>query len=185
MKTTSEKEKKLDLALSKLKNLDLENPNLKNSLKNLDNQKNQLEIEKKEIETKYQNLVQDYDSGDEDDLDDEELSEDEELEENKSEQKEGENPSRLLVELDIEDNRDDDDFLQVGETDKTDKRERKAYKKPDRGESQWMQQFMQNNNYKIAFFNALYNYRKGVSFGTPFLFNFMLKPVRIFYEKIL
>ena len=35
MKTTSEKEKKLDLALSKLKNLDLENPNLKNSLKNL------------------------------------------------------------------------------------------------------------------------------------------------------
>ena len=60
MKTTSEKEKKLDLALTKLKSLDLENPNLKNSLKNLDNQKNQLEIEKKEIETKYQNLVSDY-----------------------------------------------------------------------------------------------------------------------------
>ena len=53
-----------------------------------------------------------------------------------------------MVELDIEDNRDDDDFLQVGETE-TDKKERKAYKKPDRGESQWMQQFMQNNNYKI------------------------------------
>lgn len=98
-----------------------------------------------------ENLVQDYDSGDDEDenLDDEELSDDEELDENKSEQKEGENPSRLLVELDIEDNRDDDDFLQVGETDKTDKKERTAYKKPDRGESQWMQQFMQNNNYKI------------------------------------
>ena len=27
-------------------------------------------------------------------------------------------PSRLLVELDIEDNNDDDDFLQVGETEK-------------------------------------------------------------------
>ena len=96
-------------------------------------------------------MVQDYDSGDDEDedLDDEELSEDEDLEENKSEQKESENPSRLLVELDIEDNKDDDDFLQVGETEKTDKKERKAYKKPDRGESQWMQQFMQNNNYKI------------------------------------
>lgn len=96
-------------------------------------------------------MVQDYDSGDDEDenLDDEELSDDEDLEENKSEQKESENPSRLLVELDIEDNKDDDDFLQVGETEKTDKKERKAYKKPDRGESQWMQQFMQNNNYKI------------------------------------
>ena len=57
----------------------------------------------------------------------------------------------MLVELDIEDNKDDDDFLQVGETEKTDKKEKKkAYKKTsDRGESQWMQQFMQNNNYKI------------------------------------
>ena len=44
MKTSTEKEKKLDLALSKLKNLNLENPELKNSLENLDNQKNQLEI---------------------------------------------------------------------------------------------------------------------------------------------
>ena len=57
-------------------------------------------------------MVQDYDSGDDEDenLDDEELSDDEDLEENKSEQKESENPSRLLVELDIEDNKDDDDF---------------------------------------------------------------------------
>ena len=36
-----------------------------------------------------------------------------------------------MVELDIEDNKDDDDFLQVGETEKKDK-ERKVYK-PHRG----------------------------------------------------
>ena len=60
MKTSSEKEKKLNLALSKLKNLNLKNPRLVNTLQNLDDQKNQLEIEKKEIETKYGNLIQDY-----------------------------------------------------------------------------------------------------------------------------
>ena len=60
MKTPSEKEKKLSLALSKLKNLDHENPGLTNALQNLDDQKNQLEIEKKQIETKYGNLIQDY-----------------------------------------------------------------------------------------------------------------------------
>ena len=52
MKTSSEKEKKLSLALSKLKNLNHENPGLTNALQNLDDQKNQLEIEKKEIEIK-------------------------------------------------------------------------------------------------------------------------------------
>ena len=60
MKTSSEKEKKLNLALSKLKNLNHENSSLANTLQNLDDQKNQLEIEKKEIETKYKNLMQDY-----------------------------------------------------------------------------------------------------------------------------
>ena len=60
MKTSSEKEKKLSLALSKLKNLNHENPSLTNALQNLDDQKNQLEIEKKEIEKKYENLMQDY-----------------------------------------------------------------------------------------------------------------------------
>ena len=60
MKTSSEKEKKLNLALSKLKNLNLKNPRLVNTLQNLDDQKNQLEIEKKEIEKKYENLMQDY-----------------------------------------------------------------------------------------------------------------------------
>ena len=67
MKTSDEKEKKLNLALSKLKKLNFENPDLKNSIEklnlikiedpnlqnsilNLDKQKNQLEIEKKELE---------------------------------------------------------------------------------------------------------------------------------------
>ena len=62
IKTSKEKEKKLVLALSKLKNLNYENPALINDLQNLDDQKNQLEIEKKEIETKYGNLIQDYEA---------------------------------------------------------------------------------------------------------------------------
>ncbi len=62
MKTSNEKEKKLVLALSKLKNLNYENPALANDLQNLDDQKNQLEIEKKQIETKYGNLMQDYEA---------------------------------------------------------------------------------------------------------------------------
>ena len=55
MKSSTEKEKKLDLALSKLKSINFENPGHKNSIENLKNQKNQLEIEKKELETRHQN----------------------------------------------------------------------------------------------------------------------------------
>ncbi len=55
MKTDIEKEKKLSFALNKLKNLNLQNPTLKSNLENLNIQKNQLEIEKKQIEEKYQN----------------------------------------------------------------------------------------------------------------------------------
>ena len=43
MKTSSEKEKKLDMAISKLINLNL-NTNLKENLQHLSYQKNQLEI---------------------------------------------------------------------------------------------------------------------------------------------
>ena len=57
MKTSDEKEKKLNLALSKLKKLNFENPDLKNSIENLSIQKNQLEIEKKEVENKYRYLA--------------------------------------------------------------------------------------------------------------------------------
>ncbi len=60
MKTSNEKEKKLTLALNKLENINLNNPMLKNSLENLGEQKNQLEIEKNQIEKKYQLLIQEY-----------------------------------------------------------------------------------------------------------------------------
>ena len=56
MNSVIEKEKKLNLALSKLKNLNHENPSLANALQNLDGQKNQLEIEKKEIEEQKKEL---------------------------------------------------------------------------------------------------------------------------------
>jgi len=60
MKTETEKEKKLSFAINKLKNLKLQNPSLKTNLENLNAQKNQLEIEKKEIEEKYQNLMSEH-----------------------------------------------------------------------------------------------------------------------------
>ena len=49
MNSINEKEKKLNLALEELKNLDLTNPDLKNNIQNLNLQKNQLEIEKNEL----------------------------------------------------------------------------------------------------------------------------------------
>jgi uncharacterized protein (DUF3084 family) len=60
MNSVNEKEKKLNLALSKLKKLDLKNPDLQNNMENLNLQKNQLEIEKKELEAKYKLLQTDY-----------------------------------------------------------------------------------------------------------------------------
>ena len=59
MKIESEKEKKLDTALNKLITLDL-NTNLKENLESLDLQKNQLEIEKKEITNRYEELVKEH-----------------------------------------------------------------------------------------------------------------------------
>ena len=56
----SEKEKKLNEALTKLKNLNLKNPQVKNHIENLNIQKNQLEIEKKELEANYLELQQNY-----------------------------------------------------------------------------------------------------------------------------
>ena len=57
MKTFSEKEEKLNLALEKLKNLNFVNPKLKEHTDYLDNKKNQLEIEKQQLEEKYRTLV--------------------------------------------------------------------------------------------------------------------------------
>ena len=56
----SEKEKKLEIALNKLKKLNLLD---EEGLKNIDflsDQKNQLEIEKKELENKHQNLINEH-----------------------------------------------------------------------------------------------------------------------------
>ena len=60
MNSVNEKEKKLSLALTKLKNLDLKNPDLQSSIENLNSKKNQLEIEKQELEDKYKVLKEDY-----------------------------------------------------------------------------------------------------------------------------
>ena len=60
MNSVIEKEKKLNLALTKLKDLNLKNPNLKKEIENLSEQKNQLEIEKQELEEKFKSLADDY-----------------------------------------------------------------------------------------------------------------------------
>ena len=60
MNSLTEKEKKLNLALTKLKNLNFKNPDVKKNIENLSTQKNQLEIEKQELEEKYKNLSDDY-----------------------------------------------------------------------------------------------------------------------------
>ena len=60
MNSVIEKEKKLNLALTKLKNINLQNPDIKKNIENLSNQKNQLEIEKQELEEKYKILINDY-----------------------------------------------------------------------------------------------------------------------------
>ena len=60
MNSVIEKEKKLNLALTKLKNLNLKNPDIKKNIENLNIQKNQLEIEKQELEEKYKSLTDDY-----------------------------------------------------------------------------------------------------------------------------
>ena len=60
MNSVIEKEKKLSLALTKLKNLNFKNPDIKKDIKNLNIQKNQLEIEKQELEGKYKSLTDDY-----------------------------------------------------------------------------------------------------------------------------
>ena len=50
MNSLIEKEKKLNSALTKLKNLNLKSPDIKNNIDDLSSQKNQLEIEKQELE---------------------------------------------------------------------------------------------------------------------------------------
>ena len=56
MNSVIEKEKKLNLALTKLKNLNLKNPDIKKDIENLKTQKNQLEIEKEDLEENTKTL---------------------------------------------------------------------------------------------------------------------------------
>ena len=119
-------------------------------------------------------LVEDESSktkSDEDDLEDDDEQEDDEKEEKKSKGDEDEetdddveddlnaatksptlsNPPPVLVDLNIEENVDDDDFFTEGETDKDEKKERKKYKKPvdRRDPNSWIQEYLHNNNYSV------------------------------------
>ena len=60
MKYFSEKEKKLEIALHKLKKLNLIDEDSQKNLKFLSDQKNQLEIEKKELQSKHKNLINEH-----------------------------------------------------------------------------------------------------------------------------
>ena len=62
MKFLSEKEKKLNEALTKLKNLNFNDTNTNKDIETLKEQKNQLEIEKSELEKKYKTLVDEHDN---------------------------------------------------------------------------------------------------------------------------
>ena len=60
MKYFSEKEKKLEIALDKLKKLNLVDEEGLKNIEFLTDQKNQLEIEKKQLENKHQNLMDEH-----------------------------------------------------------------------------------------------------------------------------
>tara|TARA_B100000123_G_C25577238_1_gene361090 strand:- start:380 stop:694 length:315 start_codon:yes stop_codon:yes gene_type:complete len=60
MKTFSDKQKKLNTSLQKLKDLNLINSSQNKQTIYLKEQKNQLEIEKNQLETKYKSLIENY-----------------------------------------------------------------------------------------------------------------------------
>ena len=62
MNSINEKEKKLNIALEELKNLDLTNPELQKNIENLTTRQNQLEIEKTQIEEKYKTLLEEHEN---------------------------------------------------------------------------------------------------------------------------
>ena len=62
MNSINEKEKKLNIALEELKNLDLTNPGLQKNIENLRTKQNQLEIEKRQIEEKYKTLLEEHEN---------------------------------------------------------------------------------------------------------------------------
>ena len=60
MNSINEKEKKLNIALKELKNLDLGNLDMQNNIENMNSKKTQLEIEKTKLEIKYKVLLEDH-----------------------------------------------------------------------------------------------------------------------------
>ena len=62
MNSINEKEKKLNIALEELKNLDLTNPELQKNIENLSAKQNQLEIEKTLIDEKYKTLLEEHEN---------------------------------------------------------------------------------------------------------------------------
>ena len=60
MNSISEKEKKLSSALERLKDLNFKNPGLDNTISEFNVKKNQLEIEKKELQNKYSDLISEH-----------------------------------------------------------------------------------------------------------------------------
>ena len=60
MKYFTEKEKKLELALNKLKKLNLIDHDEQKNLEFISDQKNQLEIEKKELQNKHEDLIKEH-----------------------------------------------------------------------------------------------------------------------------
>ena len=62
MNSINEKEKKLNIALEELNNLDLTNPELQKNIENLSTKQNQLEIEKIQIEEKYKTLLEEHEN---------------------------------------------------------------------------------------------------------------------------
>ena len=60
MKMLEEKEKKLEIALAKLKNLKLNFADMTKNISNLENQKKQFKIEKEELQEKYKLLNKEH-----------------------------------------------------------------------------------------------------------------------------
>ena len=130
--------------------------------------KNEILVEDESSKTKDDESGEDEDN--DEDVEDEEEEKEKEKKKDKKDGEDGEdeeeveddlnaetssptlsNPPPLLVDLNIEENVDDDDFFTEGETDKHEKKERKKYKKPaDASDpNSWIQEYLHNNNYSV------------------------------------
>tara|TARA_B100000963_G_scaffold206675_1_gene180003 strand:+ start:437 stop:2788 length:2352 start_codon:yes stop_codon:yes gene_type:complete len=133
--------------------------------------KNEILVEDESSKTKGEDEDEDEEEVEDQEEDDDENDDEEDEEEGKKEKDKDEdeeddveddlnaetssptlsNPPPVLVDLNIEENVDDDDFFTEGETDKHEKKERKKYKKPaDASDpNSWIQEYLHNNNYSV------------------------------------